>query len=312
MQRPAATERASGPTLAAAGDVDLDRASQAVALYAAGRTLHEVAGVLGVSHTTVSRWLEERGIQRRAVPLPKKQPRPDTRERCENAAKRYLEDDSLSLKAAAAEAGISGPTLQRYLEAQGIPRRSPGEHGRVHPVPTERTCECGCGQRFTPTGAQVARGGGRFRSTSCANRVTGRLKSEQREQRGHGRYIACANAACPKERWVWASAEARRGSGLFFCSRRCWGLYRWRRAIGVKRTIESLVERGFASKADRHKWKRRWNGLLGGAPRKTWTHLQARAVLELRSEGLGIIKTAQRTGLSEWTVRQIRKASPET
>ncbi len=73
MQRPAATERASRPTVAAAGDAAgngngaSDRARQAIELYFANPPMSTVviARLFGVHHSTVSDWIRQLGRQPR-------------------------------------------------------------------------------------------------------------------------------------------------------------------------------------------------------------------------------------------------------
>lgn len=92
--------------------------------------------------------------------------------------RRYLEGASSA--ELGAELGITSRTLRRRLRHAGVPLRPPAicegcgkrvrrktrlchECRRLYPKPTARVCELeGCDVFFTPPGARVARGGGRF------------------------------------------------------------------------------------------------------------------------------------------------------
>jgi len=194
----------------------------------------------------------------------------------------------------------------------------------------ERESVCareGCGNMFTPTPSQLARGVGRYCSPECARR--------RYPEPG---FRVCAREGCDHEFRPYPSTAAQ-GRGLY-CSRRCADLGKLGR-VGKKAELVCAqcdrarhvrrwyLERGqrFCSSQCWWEWRLRHAfdtlnmggrarrklagafGKLGGRPRG-YTELQQRGVLALRAEtGWGIRRLAARSGLSEMQVRAILSSS---
>ena len=62
----------------------------------------------------------------------------------------------------AATARVTTRQVCRLLRDAGAPPRT-----GTHPTPEPRSCACGCGRIFTPSGYKAARGAGRFCSRAC-------------------------------------------------------------------------------------------------------------------------------------------------
>ena len=98
--------------------LDSSEVDQLVAEYLAGRTLRELAGILGVHHRTIAGHLEQRGAKRRANP--RKMSTLDVLA----AARRYETGDSLAT--VAQTFNVDTATSRRELPRAGVairPRR---------------------------------------------------------------------------------------------------------------------------------------------------------------------------------------------
>ena len=97
--------------------------TRAVAAYSAGRSVREIAVEHGVARQTVSRVLEEAGVETR-----------NGRRRAdidvEWLRRRYI-DERRTIPEIAAEVGVTMTTINRHLEAAGIPRRARGSASRA-------------------------------------------------------------------------------------------------------------------------------------------------------------------------------------
>lgn len=99
------------------------KATRAVAAYSAGRSVREIGYEHGVARQTVSRVLEDAGVE--------------TRRGRRSAAidvnwlrQRYI-DERHTIPEIAAEVGVTMTTINRHLEAAGIPRRARGSASRA-------------------------------------------------------------------------------------------------------------------------------------------------------------------------------------
>lgn len=97
--------------------------TRAVAAYSAGRSVREIAVEHGVARQTVSRVLEDAGVETR-----------NGRRRAdidvEWLRRRYI-DERRTIPEIAAEVGVTMTTINRHLEAAGIPRRARGSASRA-------------------------------------------------------------------------------------------------------------------------------------------------------------------------------------
>ena len=122
-------------------------------------------------------------------------------------------------------------------------------------------------------------------------------------KRTNGRFVACPN--CGTEKWHY-NVQPRPGR---FCSRECWGLYRWARGLGG---IVDFVKAARYTPATRQRVLGRMSGHLaigarGNGRPPNYTADQQAAVLELREKNprLGRKALAERIGISEKSVRTI-------
>ncbi|AXH34475.1 LysR family transcriptional regulator [Humibacter sp. BT305] len=97
--------------------------SRAVAAYSAGRSVREIAFDYGVARQTVSRVLEDAGVETRTG-----RRRADID--VEWLRRRYI-DERRTIPEIAAEVGVTMTTINRHLEAAGIPRRARGSASRA-------------------------------------------------------------------------------------------------------------------------------------------------------------------------------------
>lgn len=97
--------------------------SRAVAAYSAGRSVREIAFEYGVARQTVSRVLEDAGVESRVG-----------RRRADIDVdwlrRRYI-DERRTIPEIAAEVGVTMTTINRHLEGAGIPRRARGSASRA-------------------------------------------------------------------------------------------------------------------------------------------------------------------------------------
>ncbi|GAB2705370.1 transposase-like protein [Microbacterium marinum] len=97
--------------------------TRAVAAYSAGRSVREIAFEHGVARQTVSRVLEDAGVEtrigRRRVAID-----------VDWLRRRYV-DERHTIPEIAAEVGVTMTTINRHLEAAGIPRRARGSASRA-------------------------------------------------------------------------------------------------------------------------------------------------------------------------------------
>jgi hypothetical protein len=101
---------------------------------------------------------------------------------------------------------------------------------RLHPVPDERECaRPGCSERFVPDASKAAHGRGLYCSRPCRDADRWRFSRARVP-------ITCAN--CGEEKIVTSPYYVGRQR---FCSRRCWGLYRWRPGGGLE-TLAKAIE----------------------------------------------------------------------
>jgi len=169
---------------------------------------------------------------------------------------RYLAGDSTPT--ISADLGIPIRTVGYQLERRGIERR-PSSVPYKHPAPGERVCALeGCDEKFTPTGYQVAQGGGRFHSRAHARAAQRVAEPEPRKCR----YRHCDRIFTP-----WPSEAARPGHGQF-CSPEHRQLHFWRadKGAAVASFVDSLKERGLWRSRAQKKWGSAWGGAEGGAP----------------------------------------------
>jgi transposase len=146
------------------------------------------------------------------------------------------------------------PTPGQLLDGHGkyCSRKCDHEAHRIHPVPEERVCaRDGCENRFTPGASNVALGWGHYCSRRCSALSTGA------HQRKKGREVDCFH--CGKTEWRYDSQIVRNEHGVF-CSRECWGEYRWTHGIAISPKVVSLARGGA-----RQKWHGRWSGHKGAA-----------------------------------------------
>ncbi|WP_298741167.1 TniQ family protein [uncultured Microbacterium sp.] len=99
------------------------RPTHAVAAYSAGRSVREIAVEHGVARQTVSRVLEDAGIETR---IGRRRADIDV----EWLRRRYI-DERRTIPEIAAEVGVTMTTINRHLEAAGIPRRARGSASRA-------------------------------------------------------------------------------------------------------------------------------------------------------------------------------------
>lgn len=96
--------------------------TRAVAAYSAGQSVREIAFEHGVARQTVSRVLEDAGVEtrigRRRVAID-----------VDWLRRRYV-DERHTIPEIAAEVGVTMTTINRHLEAAGIPRRPRGSASR--------------------------------------------------------------------------------------------------------------------------------------------------------------------------------------
>lgn len=195
-----------------------------------------------------------------------------------------------TLEAIASLYKVSPGTVVTILEANEIPRRA-GGNPRIYPVAEERSCENdGCDVRFIPTGAQVARGNGRFCSYRCRSQA-------RKRPRTNGEYVECP--VCGGTRWWYASDIAR---GRTFCSAACWARYRFAHGLFSPQFV-----RPFWSGRARQVWLGRAAGRfgrLGGRPSVLVTDEQRSEIGTLAARGWGRRAIASRVVLSESAVRK--------
>jgi transcriptional regulator with XRE-family HTH domain len=299
--KPAIVAPASGPTIAAGAALREQR-------EAAGLSQRELARRVGVQANTVNKI--EGG---KTVPLP------ETRE----AIATVLGADQAELFAGFPARPATGqrpkypPAPERTCEREGcdelVQIRHPSgaitrgrkrqgiycsrecriEALRKNPKPTERTCEReGCETRFTPKGAQLARGAGLY----CSPRCWGMARPHPRA----GALVACPG--CGHERYRPPSHVAR---GYRYCSARCWARSRPRVAAETlapllrtlpPRVRQKALGRLFSRKAPAPGGRRR-----GREPVSVSDGDRRRILLASRRWGRRKISTE--LGLSEWAVR---------
>ena len=97
--------------------------TRAVAAYSAGRSVREIAFEHGVARQTVSRVLEDAGVETR---IGRRKADIDV----EWLRRRYI-DERHTIPEIAAEVGVTMTTINRHLEAAGIPRRARGSASRA-------------------------------------------------------------------------------------------------------------------------------------------------------------------------------------
>ena len=123
------------------------------ALAAAGATLDDIKTRYGVSATTVADWTRRTGVK-----LPRK--RRHRQSKVDDATIADLVrayNAGATLGELAAGARVTKRHVCRLLRDAGAPPRM-----GTHPTPEPRSCACGCGRIFTPSGYKAARGAGRF------------------------------------------------------------------------------------------------------------------------------------------------------
>ena len=99
------------------------RPNHAVAAYSAGRSVREIAFEHGVARQTVSRVLDEAGVEPR---IGRRRADIDV----DWLRQRYI-DERHTIPEIAAEVGVTMTTINRHLEAAGIPRRARGSASRA-------------------------------------------------------------------------------------------------------------------------------------------------------------------------------------
>lgn len=97
--------------------------TRAVAAYSAGQSVREIAFEHGVARQTVSRVLEEVGVE---IRIGRRRADIDV----EWLRRRYI-DERRTIPEIAAEVGVTMTTINRHLEAAGIPRRVRGSASRA-------------------------------------------------------------------------------------------------------------------------------------------------------------------------------------
>jgi len=180
----------------------------------------------------------------------------------------------------------------------------------------QRTCAReGCDVIFTPTPGQLRRGVGRYHSAKCAYTAR-RLHPVPHERE-------CTRPGCA-ERFVPDAHKATHGRGRYcsrpcghehivkspyyigrqrFCSRRCWGLYRWRPGGGLA-TLAKAIEG--CSGDIRRKLKLR---LAPKPGRRSRYHAGTRdLVRKLRDEGRSWSEIEDETGVPKDTARHMAGA----
>jgi len=102
------------------------KSTRAVAAYSAGRSVREIAVEHGVARQTVSRVLEDAGVEahrgRRRADID-----------VDWLRRRYV-DERHTIPEIAAEVGVTMTTINRHLEAAGIPRRARGSASRASAI----------------------------------------------------------------------------------------------------------------------------------------------------------------------------------
>jgi transposase len=185
------------------------RRARVASLYNGGMTTREVARELEVSQATVAIDVGALGVARPAR-RPPKYALPKPRE-CAHCG------DAFTPKYPSAAIGDLGRYCSAACRVEGL---------RKHPRADERVCaRPGCETTFRPAAAALLRGGGR--GTYCSQ-----------ECRRTGQTIACAH--CGKELYLPASHVAR----ARFCSRRCWGLYRWQHTEALETLARGMHRSG--------------------------------------------------------------------
>jgi len=221
-------------------------------------------------------------------------------ERRKLGAKLYQQ--GLTLKQVGAIVGRSESVVMHDLEVLGIKRRPDRGRGRapIHPPPTPRPCAY-CGEVFTPPHSLNV---GKFCSRLCHNRANAQAQAHTR-----GEWRTCLQ--CGKEFWRYRSQlELPQGRGDF-CSRQCWGKFRWLKSDGssARPLIEANMERGHFGGRARQRWLGRWGGStaghLGGRPIASVTDAQRAQIKKLDARGWGRRTIANQLGLSEWAVRNV-------
>jgi hypothetical protein len=184
-------------------------------------------------------------------------------------------------------------TVNYQLRRRGIELRPPAVPWK-HPAPEARTCPT-CGEAFTPTGHQVANGGGKFCSCPCARAARRVAEPEER---------TCARKGCGETFTPMPSEAVRPGHGRF-CSHRCRGLEFWRTGRVPLSFVRSLEERGLFGPRGRKRWLPQWAGPLGGRPRG-YTDAQATHALELVSKGMSDTAAGRVAGMTRRQVQHAR------
>jgi hypothetical protein len=248
---------------------------------------------------------------------------------------------------------IAQRTIRRVLEANGVEIRPAGQRPR-YPVPAERECAReGCQARFTPSPSKAAHGEGRYCTNECANtaRIAGFRRSN--EARRNGKVVACpvcgttryynafklANGSkyCSSECFHLASRkgpppaprECPTCSKIFtprfpafadarFCSRECWGIYRWQKNVAIAPLVASMLQRKLLGGRARQRWLGRWAATKppgGGAQPRGRPRIDATAEQQLEIEKLAAIgwgrrSIASRLKVSERMVRHVLESPP--
>lgn len=142
-----------------------DRRARAVEMYLAGDSTREVGATLGVAGSTIERWLELEGVERR-----RRGPRVNTTQQIAIARRRQrvaeLYAGGMTGDDVAALVGISRPQVYVDLQAVGVERRPPGQPVLYPEHVGARTCAY-CGKEFTAKPSRVARGYGETCSNRC-------------------------------------------------------------------------------------------------------------------------------------------------
>jgi hypothetical protein len=219
-------------------------------------------------------------------------------ERRQRAAELYQQ--GLTLKQVGEIVGRSESVVRHDLEVLGIKRRQEWKRGRgrIHPVPQPRPC-ARCGEVFTP---QRATHVGKFCSRLCHNRTNAEAQEHKR-----GEWRTCLH--CGERFWRYQSQLALPQVRGDFCTRRCWGTYRWLKDGSAARPLlEANMERGHFGGRARQRCIGRWEGSKGGRPSVSVTDAQRAAIEQLADAGWGRRAIADRLLISERAIRNALSA----
>lgn len=164
-----------------------------------------------------------------------------------------------SIPKVAAEIGCSTTTVWEDLKALEIPRMHHSESlaladAAISEKVQERRSRVGELYERTRSTYKVAKMLGCSRSTVCNDLAALDMAPGQRTKQ-RGADVACAN--CGRVKWLYECQVNEHGN---FCSRECWGRYRWKRGIAISDDVVSL-----ASGRARQIHKGRWNAWKGAA-----------------------------------------------